>query len=360
MGTRVVTAVAENVPAPLDRIVDEISALFSAGHEVIVVSSGAIGLGMKKMGLSQRPRDLRKKQAVAAIGQLALMERYEQLFARQKIFVAQVLLTRADFEDRKRYLNARSTLLTLLDLNVIPIINENDTVAVEEIQFGDNDRLSALVAAKINADLLVILTDVEGLYSGHAQKGLGGKGQLVSIVPQITPEVEGLVVKGKKSALGTGGMTSKLDAARIATASGVLTVVASGFVPEVLPDIFKGENVGTRFLPQGGLSAKDRWILFGAIPRGQIWVDAGARHAIKNLKKSLLPAGVTKVDGFFQKGDVVMIVSEDGKDLARGVVSMDSGDVKKIKGKKSSEIQDIIGRYAKSFEIVQCDSLILI
>lgn len=334
----------------------QVSALRAEGLEVILVTSGAIGAGMARLHWSRRPEAIQKKQAAAAVGQVSLMRIYEDLFRKSGLRVAQVLLTRSDFEDRRRYLNARRTLLTLLDLGAVPVINENDTVAVEEIQFGDNDRLSALVAAKIDADLLVILSDVDGLFRSRA----GREGGIVSVVPKITPEIERLAWKGVKGKLGTGGMTSKIEAARIATASGVTTVIANAAKPGVLRQAAEGGEAGTRFVSLKTLGSKEKWILFGAVPKGEIAADSGAARALKQFKKSLLPAGVRDVTGFFRKGDVVRIRSEEGGEFARGIVSFSSEDIRKIMGGKTAEIKKVLGSRAGGSEVVHRDSLAIL
>ena len=340
--------------SPLGGLVREIAGLAKRGAEVVLVTSGAIGAGAAKLGWSKRPDEIRRKQAAAAVGQVSLMRAYERLFEADGVHVAQVLLTRSDFEDRRRYLNARNTLLTLLELGAVPVINENDTVAVEEIQFGDNDRLSALVAAKTDADLLVILSDVDGLL-----KKEGGREEVVPLVPEITPEIEKLVWSGK-SEVGTGGMASKLEAAKIATASGVAVVIASAFKPGVLTDLFEGRDAGTKFLSLKALTAKERWLLFGAAPKGELIVDDGAARALKEQKRSLLPAGVAEVRGLFRKGEVVRIRARDGGEFARGIVSFSSQDIDKIKGHRTGELRRLLEDHTGSSEVVHRDSLALL
>lgn len=348
------TSITSRSDSTLESLVGEICA-HTKECEFLLVTSGAIGAGIKKLNWNQRPTEIRKKQAAAAIGQVALMERYQDYFQSHDTLVAQVLLTRSDFEDRQRYLNARHTLLTLLELNVVPVINENDTVATEEIQFGDNDKLSALVAAKIDADLLIILSDVEGLL-----KKTGQGSEVVPVVPKITAEIEKLVWRGVKSATGTGGMDSKIEAAKIATASGVTTIIANGFRAGVITEILEGKSVGTKFVSLKSRSAKEKWILFGAIPKGEIVVDTGAAEALRRLNKSLLPAGVVEVKGTFKEGEVVKIKSLSGEDFARGIVSYSSELIQKMKGEKSAKIKKILKVNSNSFEIVHKDSLALL
>lgn len=350
IGTSILT---RRVGSPLVSLVGEIASARARGAEILLVTSGAIGAGMEKLNWSRRPAEIRKKQAVAAIGQVALMQTYEKLFKIHQTETAQVLLSRSDFDDRTRYLNARNTLFTLLELGVVPIINENDTVAVEEIRFGDNDNLSALVAAKIDAELLVILTDVDGLYRS-------GTEEVIPLVSQITPEIEKHAGKKSKSGLGTGGMASKIAAAKIATDSGVTTVVANGFRKNVISDILDGKTVGTKFIAKKTLSAKEKWILFGARSKGEIWIDSGAANALKHLKKSLLPAGILNLTGAFSKGDVIKLKTEDGTEIARGIVSYSAEEIQRIRGKKSAEIKKVLDSSANSFEVVHRDSLVLI
>jgi glutamate 5-kinase len=337
-------------------LVQQIATLKSKGIEVLLVTSGAIGAGMKQLQWVRGQADLAQKQAAAAMGQVALMQSYEKLFKNHAVSIAQILLTRSDFEDRKRYLNARNTLRTLLDFGIVPIINENDTVSTEEIQFGDNDYLSALVAVKTDADLLVMLTDVDGLF----QFTKGRTKALVPRVPKITSEIEKMAWKTSHNAVGTGGMRSKIQAAKIATASGITTIIANAYTPGILEDILAGKEVGTQFLAVQSLKSKERWILFGATPQGELTVDAGAEKALKQLRKSLLPAGIVSVQGFFKKGDVIKIKSEQGLELARGIVSFSAEQVKKIMGYKSSEVASLLGLKSTATEVVHRNALVLI
>jgi len=346
----------------LGSLVRDMAELVSDGYEVLIVTSGAIGAGTQKMGWKVRPDEIRKKQATAAIGQVSLMQTYQKLFEHHNINVAQLLLTRSDFEDRRRYLNARATILTLLELGIVPVINENDTVATDEIQFGDNDRLSALVASKIHAELLIILTDVDGLYLRHrsSKSWDHAKNQIISLVPKITPEIESMAGKYSGDRFGTGGMTSKIEAAKIATASGVTTLVANGSVPGVIRTIAEGGNPGTKFIPVKSLSAKERWILFGASPKGEILIDQGALAALRDSGKSLLPAGILKVNGSFRKGEVVRVLIDRDMELARGVVQYSAELVEVMKGKKSGEIRKTLNLPGSSFEVIHRDSLIIL
>ncbi len=336
----------------LESLVEDIGLAMSRGHQIIVVSSGAIGAGIRKLKWNQRPTEMNLKQAAASVGQVSLMQAYDRLFAHQHRTVAQVLLTRRDFENRVSYLNARATITALLELGVVPIINENDTVAVDEIKFGDNDSLSALVASKMDAELLVMLTDVDGLY--------GRGGEVVRLVEKITPEIERMAGKKSASGMGTGGMSSKIDAAKISTASGVTTIIASGLKKGTITDILDGVETGTTFVALSHLSAKEKWILFGARARGEIWVDSGAESALRNLKRSLLPAGVVSVRGTFDRRDVVKVKTEQGTEFARGVSQFSSEDIEKIKGKKSAEVHKILKTSVSSAEIVHRDALVII
>ncbi len=261
LGTSILTQSHGVKGSILEALVKDVCALKKSGAEFILVTSGAIGAGMKQLGWHKKPDDIKKKQAAAAVGQVSLMHIYQRLFGAHGVNVGQVLLTRSDFGDRNRYLNAQGTLNSLLELGVVPIINENDTVAVEEIKFGDNDRLSALVAVKMHADLLVILSDVEGLYASMTAR----EKTLIPQVTKITPAIERLAGKGSDSGLGTGGMASKIQAAKIATASGAIVVVANGSRKKVLQDILKGQSVGTRFESKRSLSDKERWMFSSSL-----------------------------------------------------------------------------------------------
>lgn len=321
----------------------ELAALHKSGRRVILVTSGAIGAGMDVFGWEKRPTALKDKQAAAAVGQVALMEAYKRAFAAEKVTVAQVLLTRSDLEDRTRYLNIRQTLDALLGHNVLPILNENDTVATDEIQFGDNDTLSALIAAKASADKLFLLTDVDGLMTHPTD------GELLPDVFQITPDIEALVQAGTGSKKSVGGMGTKVSAARLAMASGVETWIASGKRPGVVTEILEGRGTGTRFQAAQAdvLSARRRWIA-SLKPKGTLHVDAGAVNALVTGKKSLLPSGIVKVEGHFSAGDAVRVAGPDGREVARALTAYASADVQKIKGKKSAELAALLHRPASS------------
>jgi glutamate 5-kinase len=325
--------------ARLGTLAREMAALVKSGRKVALVSSGAIGAGMDVFGWAERPKALADKQAAAAVGQVALMEAYKTAFGAEGVTVAQILLSRADLEDRERYLNARHTLDALLARDVLPILNENDTVATEEIQFGDNDSLAALVAAKTSADKLFLLTDVDGLLTRP-----DAEGQLLPEVFQVTADVEALVKGGAGSKKSVGGMATKVAAARLAMAAGVETWIASGKRPGVVTEILEGRGTGTRFQAQADtLSARRRWIA-ALKPKGVLHVDAGAVTALVQAKKSLLPSGVKKVEGSFAAGDAVRVVGPDGREVARGLAGHGAADLQKIKGKKTGEIGAVLGR----------------
>lgn len=336
-------------------LAQELAQLNKAGKQVVLVSSGAIGAGMGRMGMHQRPSSLRDKQALSAVGQPILMNAYNDTFKSLGITIAQVLLTRQDFDDRTRYLNARDTLLSLLEMGVVPVINENDTVAVEEINFGDNDTLAALVSAKVSADILIILTDVDGLYKGVLQKS-----ELISTVKEITPEIENYASGESSSGKGVGGMRTKLEAAKIAASSGVRMFIANGTRPGIIAKAADGENIGTEFVPRkDALEARKCWIAFGAKCRGKIVIDAGAASALVEKGKSLLPSGIVSAEGKFEMGDTVSVVNQDGKEIARGLTYYSLESVEKIKGKKTSEIKKILGS-ADYEEVIHRDNLVML
>lgn len=343
----------------ISQITSDIAQIYHKKHEIILVTSGAIGSGVGRLGLKERPKTLPEKQAASAIGQPLLMHYYEESFNKHNIIVSQVLLTREDFAHRERYLNVRNTLLTLLQLKVIPIINENDTVAVEEIQFGDNDTLSAIVAAKVEADLLIILTDVEGLYTADPHKDKTAK--LITEVKTITPEIENIARRTVGSLTGTGGMYSKVHAAKIACASGTEVIICDGRKKGLLLDIIiASKKVGTSFYPaEKTLPARKKWIAFGTTPKGKITIDKGAAEAIVSSGKSLLPAGIISVEGTFAVGDTVSIIDIDGKEIARGLTYYSSDEVEKIKGKRTDEITKIILK-ADFEEVVHRNNLVIL
>ncbi len=328
--------------------VEAIADLMRAGKEVILVTSGAVGLGVKRLGLSKKPHHLPQKQACAAVGQGRLMAMYSDAFDALGITTAQVLLTEEDFSNRARYLNLRSTLSELIEMRVLPIINENDTVSTAELEtlksdgqfkisFGDNDKLSALVASKMEADLLIILTDVEGLYTDDPRKN--SNASLIPVVEAITAEIEA-IAGGTAGNTGRGGMRTKLEASKVSTQSGCSAIIAGGKLPSVISRLFAGEELGTLFLSKPGLSGKKRWIAFATTVRAAIVVNEGASTAVKARKASLLPAGIVELRGQFERGDVVAIVDHLGVEFARGIVNYSSHEVEKISGKHSAAIDN--------------------
>lgn len=340
----------------LDRIVRQVADAANAGHEVVLVSSGAVGAGLGRLGWKRRPETIPEKQAVAAVGQSLLMQIYEKLFQEYGLTIAQVLLTRGDVADRRRYLNARTTLLTLLGYGVVPIINENDTVAIEELRIGDNDTLSALVASLISADLLVILSDIDGLYTSDPHREPSAT--LISRVEEITPEIEALA-GGAGTARGTGGMATKIAAAKIATSSGVNMVIANAGRPSVLSDILAGAEVGTLFPARERLLSRKQWIAFNVAPAGSVIVDEGARRAVQERGKSLLPSGLLDVIGEFEAGDAVALAGPDGVEFARGLSNYSSADLRRLKGRHSAELPGILGGRLYE-EAIHRDNLVLL
>lgn len=341
----------------IQRLSDDVARAVSAGRQVVLVSSGAIAAGRARLGLKERPRTIPDKQAAAAVGQSALMWHYEQALAGAGLKVAQVLLTKEDISHRIRYLNARNTLLSLLAFAVVPIVNENDTVAVDEIKVGDNDNLSALVAHLVDADLLVLLTDVEGLYAADPRRDR--KARPMETVQTLSEEIRRLAWDNDPS-VSVGGMSTKLEAAEKSVTSGIPMVIASGRVPGVLDRLLAGEAVGTLFLPRADrLAARKRWIAFAVPPQGRLLVDSGAQRALAKQGRSLLPSGLVEVDGDFQAGEVVVLAGADGKEFARGLVNYDADELKQIRGVKTTVIEEILG-YKRLDEVIHRDNLVLL
>ncbi len=326
----------------VNSLVGQICRLIHEGREIVIVSSGAIGAGFPYLNLDKRPTTLPLLQASASIGQAKLMRIYDDLFSKENIYIAQILLTRDDLKVRKRHLNVRNTLNTLLQNKIVPIINENDTVSVAEIRFGDNDLLSALVTNLIQGDLLINLTSVEGLM----KKSADGK-SLDNIVIKEVKGISGDIASesiSSKTTLGTGGMTSKLHAAKIVNTAGEFMVIANGRKENVLLKILNGEEIGTLFIPDNNkMDSRKRWIAFFDQPKGKIIIDSGAIDAILNKGKSLLPKGVKDIEGKFSVGDVVFICSEENKEIARGLVNFNSSEVTQISGHHTAEIEKILG-----------------
>ena len=310
-------------PAQLEQLVAQVAALRKAGKEVVLVTSGAVGAGMGALGLEKRPTELAELQACAAVGQSRLMATYADLFARHGLHVAQVLLTHDDLEHHERHLNARNTLVTLLGRGVVPIINENDAVSFTEIKFGDNDKLSALVASLLPADLLVILTTVDGVIENFGK----ANPKTISVIEKIDSALE-KIARGTDSDTAVGGMKSKIEAAKIAVRSGIPLVIASGKKKNVLAKILAGEDEGTLFVAPEKVQGRKRWIAFFHHPQGALFVDDGAKLALREKGKSLLPPGVARCEGEFAAGDVVRICDLDGTEFARGIARFDSAAVR--------------------------------
>ncbi|MGM0416613.1 MAG: glutamate 5-kinase [Thermodesulfobacteriota bacterium] len=341
--------------AQVERLSEAMCHLHQNGYEVIVVSSGSVAAGKGDLGISGRPQSIPLKQAAAAIGQSRLMRSYRSVFRSKGKNVAQILLTRDDLSNRRRYLNARNTVMTLLDYGIVPIINENDTVVVDEIRFGDNDNLSSMVASLVEANLLVILSDVDGLFD--KDPGKHPDAALLHEVEHITPAIEAMAGE-TITTLGTGGMVSKLKAAKRATRNGISTAIINGLKAENLTRFFAGEDVGTFFLPTAvPMASKKHWIAFTKKVRGKIIVDAGACRAIRDEGKSLLPSGITAVEGGFDRGDSICLCDQNKEEFARGIANYSQNEITQIRGRKSTEIIRILG-YKYSDEIVHRDNLV--
>ena len=340
-------------------LVETLSQLRQQGNRVILVSSGAVGVGCGCLGLTTRPKAIALKQAVAAVGQGKLMRVYDDLFTTLQQPIAQVLLTRSDLVQRSRYLNVYNTFKELLGLRVIPVVNENDTVAIDELKFGDNDTLSGLVASLVEADWLFLLTDVDRLYS--ADPRFVPDAQPISLVSDIKELTKSQVQTGTQgSQWGTGGMVTKISAARIATAAGVRTVITEGKFPRNIEKILQGESIGTHFEPQPEpTSARKRWIAYGLVPAGKLYLDAGAVRAISTGGKSLLAAGISAVEGEFDAQEAVQLSDGDGNEIARGLVNYNSVELEKIQGSRSREIREILG-YEGAETVIHRDNLVLI
>jgi glutamate 5-kinase len=343
-------------PARLQALADQVRRLRDSGRKVCLVSSGAIGAGVGRLGLGRRPSDLRHLQACAAVGQTFLMRAWEDCLARHGIPTAQLLLTAADFDSRTRYLNIRNTLVTLFEWGCLPVINENDTVSVAEIRFGDNDHLAAMVTNCLQAPLLVLLSVVDGLFS--ADPTVDPSAQAIATVPHIDAVLDR--AGPTRSALGSGGMRSKLRAARLCTVAGESVILASGQRDDVLDAIFRCEPVGTLFLPHSStLPAWKRWLGYTARPRGRLVVDAGARKAVQERGRSLLPIGVVQVSGSFGKGDVVAICDAEGVEFARGLTNYPAASVDRLRGLRTEQIGEVLGSCPYE-EVVHRDNLVVI
>ena len=361
LGTSLLTGGSDRLNQEImSGLVTQIAQLHKQGLELLVVSSGAIASGRHKLGLTRERKGIPFKQVLASVGQSRLMNVYEQLFTRHDITVAQALLTKADLSDRAGYLNTRNTLLALLELGVICIVNENDVVAVDEIQeakFGDNDNLSAMVANLVDADLLLILSDIAGLYTADPNRDPGAR--LIPRVDRISPEIQRLATDAAGN-LGTGGMATKIEAVKLATASGVTVVIASGREKDVILRLAAGEAIGTRFLPlTNKMESRKRWMLSGLSTKGKLLVDAGAASALKKQNRSLLAAGITQVEGKFERGDIVNIHDPQGYQLGCGITNYSSSDIAVIKGVHSRKIAAQLG-YDYGSEVVHRNNLVVL
>jgi glutamate 5-kinase len=340
----------------IKRLAREVSMLMDEGRQVILVSSGAIASGVKKMGMAQRPSDIPHKQAAAAIGQPRLMLEYEKSFAHHQKRAAQILLTRDDLCNRRRYLNARNTINVLLDWKVVPIINENDTVVVEELKFGDNDNLSAMITHLMDAHILVNLTDIDGFYDKNP--GVHKDASLIPLVSKIDRAMEkaALDIPG---AFGMGGMSSKIRTAKKVTTSGIPMVIASGLKANILRKLFEGRDVGTLFLPgKEKMGSRKCWIAFTLKSKGVIKVDKGAARAIRKQGRSLLPIGIVDVEGDFSVGAAVSCIGPDGVSFARGLVNYGASDIRKLMGVKTHQIEERLG-YKHYDEVIHRDNLVI-
>lgn len=345
LGTSLLTAGGDHLDQEfMSTLAGQVARLHRQGTEIVLVSSGAIAAGRYKLGLRQKIKGIPYKQVLAAVGQNRLMNVYEQLFSKHSITVAQALLTKADLTDRAGYLNARNTLLALLELGVVGIVNENDVVATDEImeaKFGDNDNLSAMVANLVDADLLLILTDIDGLYTADPHHHPDAT--LIPQVERIDRQIERLA-RDTASNLGTGGMATKIEAAKVATASGVTVVIANGREPDIILRLANGEDIGTRFPPLSSkLESRQRWMLSGLSTRGKLVVDDGAAAALRKHKRSLLAAGIQDVEGRFERGAIVNIFDTEGVRLGCGISNYSAADISVIKGAHSRKIESMLG-----------------
>ena len=338
------------------QIARDISALLDDGREIVLVTSGAVGLGQRRLGRTERPLTLPEKQAAAAIGQIDLCRRYERSFAKNGYLVGQILLTHAGLSNRERFLRARRTFQELLAKRVVPLVNENDSVATEELRFGDNDRLAALVVNASSADLLILLTDVDGLYD---RPPLEGRGTRIPEVEKVNKRLLALTGDAPAGPGGTGGMRSKLEAAQAAARFGVPTVIAGGRRAGILEEILAGHDVGTLVHPAlDRLSARKHWIAFSPRPRGSLEIDAGAARALLQRGRSLLPAGVVRIRGDFRVGDLVRCLAPGGQEVARGLVAYGADEIRTIQGQRTSQIPALLG-YSNGNAVIHRDDLVL-
>jgi glutamate 5-kinase len=358
IGSQILSSATGIEEARLESLVADLAALHDQGKEIVVVSSGAVAAGMARLGRRERPQSIPEKQALAAVGQIKLMALYERGFAKFGKNVAQVLLTHEDLANRQRYLNAKHTFQMLLASSIISIVNENDTVAVEEMKFGDNDHLSALVATLLEVDLLVILSDVAGVYDRDPRSNPDAV--LVPLI-QDTKGLRSKVIGSSRSVFGTGGMATKIAAAEEAAVAGIPTVITSGLLPGSIPRVFDPkEEVGTIILPESNrLTNRKHWIAFNLKPAGEIVVDSGAHEALVQKKTSLLPSGVREVRGSFGVGECVRCLDLDGREFARGLINYSAMELNQIKGLHTSRIEQALG-YKPFDEIIHRDDLVLL
>jgi len=361
LGTNLLTGGSGRLDIPtMTGLVDQVAQLHRQGLEIVLVSSGSIAAGRDKLGVDSDRKDIPFRQVMAAVGQGRLMHNYEQLFDRHGIVVAQALLTKRELSHRAGYLNARNTILSLLSLRVVPIINENDVLATDEIReekFGDNDNLSAMVANLVDADLLILLSDVHGLYTADPRKDPEAK--LIPIVKRIGAEIEGMA-GGAGTSRGTGGMATKIEAAKLATRSAIAVVITEGSIPHVITRLAEGESVGTLFLPATTkLESRQRWMISRLASRGKIVIDDGAAAALRKRKGSLLPAGIKDTEREFRRGDMVDIVDQHGNRIACGMSNYSAAEIETIKGAQSKQIMPLLG-YEYGAEVVHRNNLVVL
>jgi glutamate 5-kinase len=357
IGSSTLTHNGQLRPDRFTAIARDVAALMTAGRQVVLVSSGAIAVGAHKLGWKDAGRSVREKQAAAAVGQIGLVELYQRRFARLDRQVGQILLTRSGLEERERFLNARHTMLELLRLGVVPIVNENDTIATEEIRFGDNDNLAATIVNAVEADLLVILTDVDGLYE-RAPEPDEPTPPLIRTVEKVTPAIEASA-SGAGTRFGSGGMITKLQAAQNAARSGAATILCHGKIDGVLQLLMSGEQIGTLFNPGERLRGRKHWLAFTSKPRGRIVIDEGAARALEERGRSLLPAGILSVEGRFEIGDSVSCVNQKGHEVARGLTGYSSEHTAQLAGLATKEITRVLG-YSNGDEVIHRDDLVLL
>lgn len=340
----------------IESIVRQLADINNKGIEVALVTSGAIGAGMGKLGLKARPKTIPEKQAAAAVGQGVLLHMYEKIFSEYGKTAAQILLTKEDILNRKRFLNARNTFFTLFNQGVIPIVNENDAVAVDEIKFGDNDTLSAMVTSLVEADLLILLSDIEGLYDSNPKENKDAK--LISHVIDISDGIKE-AAGGAGTSFGTGGMITKISAAEIAVKAGSSMIIVNGAAKNIISEVLECKDIGTFFeADKNPLQGRKCWISYNTLIKGKIEIDHGAVEAVVRYRKSLLPAGILSIDGVFEKGDIVSIVNASGDELARGITNYNSAEIDLIKGNQTSNIEDKLD-YKSYDEVIHANNLVI-